>query len=192
MKIIIIDNGSQYAHRIYRTFQDLKADAELVPNTAPFEKIKDADAIALSGSGARIGHNEAMGNCETYIKKFGGPIVGMCAGHQLIAQVFGGEVRSASESETGTPEFGLAEITIDKDDEIFAGIPKKTTVWESHNDEVSKISDELELLAHSETCEFEAIKHKTRPIYGLQFHPEVQHTQHGKLIFRNFLDIAKR
>lgn len=192
MKIIVIDNGSQYAHRIYRTFQDLKINAQILPNTVSFGEIKSADAIALSGSGARIGYGEPMGNCETFIRKFDGPIIGMCAGHQLIAQVFGGKARSASESTTSTPEFGLAEITIDNEDEIFKGIPKKFNAWESHNDEVCEISDDLERLAHSDTCEFEAIRHKTRPIYGLQFHPEVQHTQYRMEIFSNFIEIAKR
>ncbi len=192
MKIIVIDNGSQYAHRIYRSFQDLKADVQILPNTAPFEQIENADAIALSGSGALISHGAQMGNCKLYLEKFPGPIIGMCAGHQLIGEFFGGKVRSSSESETGTPEFGLTEITIDKENELFKGLPEKFAAWESHNDEVSEISDELEVLAHSSTCRFEAIKNRLKPIYGVQFHPEVQHTHHGKEIFRNFIQLAKR
>src|SRR3989344_2223355 len=162
MKIFVIDNGSQYAHRIYRTFQDLKAEAKLVPNTTPFEEIKNADALAFSGSGGLVSQGASMGNCVVYLEKFSGPIIGICAGHQLIAEFFGGKVSPALESVTGSPEFGKTEIIVDAENALFKGIPKNFTAWASHNDEVSEISSELELLAHSETCSYEAIKHKEK------------------------------
>ncbi len=191
LKIIVIDNGSQYTHRIYRTLQDLKVETKIVPNSASFEEIKNADALAFSGSGGLVSQGASMGNCPVYLEKFSKPILGMCAGHQLIGEFFGGKVRSASESLSGTPEFGKTEIIIDKHGDLFRGLPQKFFVWESHNDEVSEISPELELLAHSDTCAFEAIKHVSRPIYGVQFHPEVQHSQYGKEIYANFVRIAK-
>lgn len=192
MRILVIDNGSQYAHRIYRTLQDLKVETKILLNTASFDEVKSADALCLSGSGGLVSQGASLGNCSVYLEKFSGPILGMCASHQLIGEFFGGKVRSASDSESGTPEFGKIEITIDKEADLFKGLPKKFAVWESHNDEVSEISSELELLAHSDTCSFEAIKHIERPIYGVQFHPEVQHTQFGREIYANFVQIAKK
>jgi GMP synthase (glutamine-hydrolysing) len=187
VKIAVIDNGGQYAHRIYRTFQDCGAEVEIFPNTTPVEEIK-ADGIAFSGSGLMIGQGEAagMGNCALYLDKFNGPILGMCAGHQLIASHFGGEAKEAA-----TPEFGKTEILIDAKDEIFEGLPEKIIAWNSHNDEVASISENMESLAHSKDCPHEAVKHKTKPIYGLQFHPEVQHTEYGYEIFENFVKICK-
>ncbi|HIJ98718.1 TPA: GMP synthase, partial [archaeon] len=88
MKIIVIDNGSQYTHRIYRTLQDLKVETKIVPNTTPLEQIKDADALCFSGSGGLVSQGASMGNCPIYLEKFKGPILGMCAGHQLIREFF--------------------------------------------------------------------------------------------------------
>jgi GMP synthase (glutamine-hydrolysing) len=72
---------------------------------------------------------------------------------------------------------------------LFKDLPEKFIAWNSHNDEVSEISEQLECLAHSKDCKYEAIKHKEKPIFGLQFHPEVQHTEHGQEIFKNFTDL---
>ena len=187
MKIVVIDNGGQYTHRIYRTLQDAGAEAEILPNITPAENIQ-ADGMVFSGSGSLVGQGEeaGMGNCSVYLDTFNKPILGMCAGHQLIAKHFGGEVRAAQK-----PEFGKTEIEIDKQNVIFEGLPDKFVVWNSHNDEVSEISDQLEVLAHSNDCAFEAIKHKERPIYGLQFHPEVQHTEHGLEMCKNFLNVVE-
>jgi len=184
MKVAVIDNGGQYAHRIMRTFQDVGAEAMIIPNTTPVEEI-NADAIAFSGSGLRIGEGEVdpMGNCRSYLDNFQGPILGMCAGHQLIAIHFGGKVGPAE-----TPEFGKTEITITKKPGIFDNLPQTFTVWNSHNDEVTELPDCFESLASSKDCKYEAIKHKEKPVFGIQFHPEVQNTEHGTEIFKNFLE----
>lgn len=188
VKIVVIDNGGQYAHRIYRTLQDCGAEAEIMSNTTPVEEI-NADGIAFSGSGFMVGQGEAagMGNCPSYLDKFNGPILGMCAGHQLIASHFNGTAQAAV-----VPGFGKTEIIIDEKDEIFEGLPDKFIAWNSHNDEVGSISDDMKLLAHSKDCQYEAICHKTKPIFGLQFHPEVQHTEYGYKIFENFVEICKK
>jgi len=191
MKILVVDNGSQYAHRIYRTLQDLKAETKLVPNTTPVSEL-NCDGIVLSGSGVLLSAGAPMGNCKDYLDNFKGPILGICAGHQLIGGHFGGKISPASGNEGSTPEFGLTEITIDKENDLFKGIPAKISAWESHNDEISELPKDLESLAHSESCAVEALKHRKKPIYGIQFHPEVQHTQHGKDIYKNFIGIVKR
>ena len=186
IKIVVIDNGGQYTHRIYRTLQDAGAEAEIISNKTPIEEIV-ANGMAFSGSGSLVGQGEeaGMGNCDIYLDKFNGPILGMCAGHQLIAKHFGGKVSAAK-----IPEFGKTEIVVDNENQLFKGLPNNFIAWNSHNDEVVEISDKLEVLAHSSNCKYEAIRHKEKPIYGVQFHPEVQHTQFGKDIFKNFLNIV--
>jgi GMP synthase (glutamine-hydrolysing) len=128
-----------------------------------------------------------MGNCDLYLDELEIPILGMCAGHQLIAAHFGGKASAAKK-----PEFGKTEILVDEQDELFDGFPKSFIAWNSHNDEVSKLSDELLKLAHSKDCPYEAIRHNELPIFGLQFHPEVQHTEYRYELFENFIKICKR
>ena len=114
MKILVVDNGSQYAHRIYRTLQDLKAETKLVPNTTPVSEL-NCDGIVLSGSGVLLSAGAPMGNCKDYLDNFKGPILGICAGHQLIGEHFGGKISPASGNEGSAPEFGLAEIIIESE-----------------------------------------------------------------------------
>ena len=89
-----------------------------------------------------------------------------------------------------TPEYGQVQLTILKDDALFANIPKTSIVWASHNDEVTKISKDLVRLAESPNCKVQALKHKTKPFYGVQFHPEVEHTEYGEQMFKNFITIC--
>jgi GMP synthase (glutamine-hydrolysing) len=84
------------------------------------------------------------------------------------------------------------ELTITKEDEIFNGVPKKSVVWLSHNDEVTRIPEKFELLASSESCKIQAMRHKEKQLYGLQFHPEVEHTEYGEQIFNNFVKICSK
>ena len=185
MKIAVIENGGQYTHRIMRTFQDLEVDAMIIPNTTSLEEL-DADAIAFSGGAVRMGLGEigAMGNCNLYLDEFDGPIIGMCAGHQFIAIHFGGATAPAK-----VPEFGTCELIVDDPDVLFKGLPERFTVWNTHNDEVCAISPELKVLAHSKDGPYQAIRHVSKPIFGVQFHPEVQHTEYGPEIFKNFLEL---
>jgi GMP synthase (glutamine-hydrolysing) len=99
---------------------------------------------------------------------------------------FGGRTAPA-----GKPEFGKATLIVDREDDIFLGLPREFVVWQSHNDEVKQVPDNFEILAHSTDCPVEAIKAKDRPLYGLQFHPEVENTEHGSEIFQNFLKVVE-
>jgi len=191
VKIAVIDNGGQYAHRIYRQFQDAGAEAVIFSNSTPLEDLKDFDGLAISGSGGDVGESEGevMGNCGSYFDEFDGPILAMCAGHQLMAVHFGGSVKPAD-----VPEYGRTEVFISQKSDIFKDIPAEKDsmfVWNSHNDEVSSISDSLEEMAYSNDCKYEAFRHKEKPIFGVQFHPEVQHTEYGEKIFDNFLTIVE-
>ena len=188
MKIYVIDNGGQWTHREWRVLRDLGADTEIVANTTPFENIQDADGIVLSGGTPRIGLNsEKMGKNAEYLEKARVPIMGICAGHQFMALFFGGK---AAPSEV--PEFGKTTVSVDREDEILNGVEGPFQAWESHNDEVIELPPDFISLAHSESCTIQIMRHKERPLFGIQFHPEVEHTEFGEQIFKNFLEICGR
>ena len=183
MKIYVVYNYGQYNHLIHRTLRDLGIETKLIDNTTPIEELKDLDGIVLGGGPSL----DRIGNCEEYVKELDIPILGVCLGHQLIAKVFGGGVGKGSVG-------GYAEVNVRivEDDEIFEGLPKELKVWASHADEVKKLPENLKVLAESDVCEVEALKHKSRPIYGVQWHPEVYHTEKGVDFYKNFIEICKR
>ncbi len=190
VRIYVVDNGGQWTHREWRTLRDLDVDTKIVPNTTPFKEIsaERVDGLVLSGGAPRIGLQKELGNCREYLEKADFPILGICAGHQFIAQFFGGEAKPSK-----IPEFGKIELTLVKEDKaLFKGVPKKSIVWESHNDEVTILPKDFEVLGKSENCEIQAMHHKEKPFYGLQFHPEVEHTEYGELIFKNFIEICEK
>jgi len=187
VKIYVVDNGGQWTHREWRVLKYLDVETKIVPNTISFDEIADADGIVLSGGAPRIGLEGKLGNTDEILKKADFPILGICAGHQYIARFFGGKAKPAR-----IPEFGKIELKIVKKNDLFKGIPEKSIVWESHNDEVTEIPSVFETLASSENCQIQAMRHKTKPIYGLQFHPEVEHTEYGEQIFKNFVKICKK
>jgi len=190
VKIYVIDNGGQWTHREWRTLRDLGIDTKIIPNTASFKDvIKDGiDGLILSGGAPRVGIERKLGNCSEFLEKARFPVLGICAGHQFMAQFFGGKAEPSK-----VPEFGKMDLTILKEDiEIFEGVPKKSVVWVSHNDEVTVLPKDFELLAESESCKIQAMKHKSKPFYGLQFHPEVEHTEFGERIFKNFVEICNK
>lgn len=182
VKIYVIYNYGQYNHLIHRTLRDLGIETKLIPNTTPIEDLKDADGVVLGGGPSL----DRTGNCEMYVKELEIPILGICLGHQLIAKVFGGEVGRGKMG-------GYAEVRVEvvEYDEIFEGIPRAFKVWASHMDEVKRIPDEFKILARSEICDVEAMRHGDRLIYGVQWHPEVYHTEYGIEFYRNFVRICK-
>lgn len=189
VKIYVVDNGGQWTHREWRTLRDIGVDTKIVPNTASFEEIvkDDIDGLVLSGGAPRIAIEGSLGNCGEYLDKAVFPVLGICAGHQFMAKFFGGEAKPSK-----VPEFGKMELTITKQDTIFDGVPEKSIVWLSHNDEVTKLPNDFELLAESENCKIQAMKHNKKSFYGLQFHPEVEHTEYGEQIFKNFVKMCER
>ena len=190
VRIYVIDNGGQWTHREWRTLRDLEVDTKIVPNTISFMDLskENVDGLVLSGGTPRIGSESDLGNCSEYLEKADFPILGICAGHHYMGRFFGGEVEPSK-----IPEFGKIElILLKEDDALFEGAPKKSIVWESHNDEVTLLPNEFELLAESENCKIQAMRHKKKPFYGLQFHPEVEHTEYGERIFKNFVNICRK
>lgn len=184
VKVYVVDNGGQWTHRIWRVLREIGCETKIIANTTPVEKI-DADALVLSGGAPRVAwETPKLGNCTEYFDRFSGPILGECVGMQLMAIHFGGKAGAAA-----VPEFGLAKLHVIEEDELFKGLPSEFLVWESHNDEVKEAPD-FEVLAMSENCKIQAFRHKSKPLYGVQFHPEVNDTQHGSEILGNFVKVA--
>ncbi|MEF8847811.1 MAG: GMP synthase subunit A [Candidatus Thermoplasmatota archaeon] len=189
-KIYVIDNGGQWTHREWRSLKYLGVKTRIVPNSISYDilKKKEVDGIVLSGGSPRIGIENKLGNCPEILENADFPILGICAGLQFMARFYGGEAKPSQK-----PEFGKVEITIIKEDkDLLKNIPNKTIVWESHNDEVTKLPEDFLNLAESENCKIQAIAHKDKPLFGLQFHPEVEHTEYGEKIFKNFVEICKK
>lgn len=189
VRIYVIDNGGQWTHREWRTLRDLEVETTIVPNTTLFSDLEkdNVQGLVLSGGAPRIGLNSTLGNCAEYLDKADFPILGICAGHQFMARHFGGRVQPSE-----LPEFGKVELTIcTEDDPLFKGVSKKSIVWESHNDEVTVLPNDFTKLAESDNCKIQAMRYNKKPFYGLQFHPEVEHTQFGDKIFKNFIQLCE-
>jgi GMP synthase (glutamine-hydrolysing) len=189
VRIFVIDNGGQWTHREWRTLRDLEVETSIVPNTTLLKNLQKEkiQGLVLSGGAPRIGLDGNLGNCAEYLDKANFPILGICAGHQFMARHFGGEVKPSI-----IPEFGQVELTVCKEsDPLFSGVLKKSIVWESHNDEVTVLPQAFVILAVSENCKIQAMRHKKKQFYGLQFHPEVEHTQFGEQIFKNFIHLCE-
>src|SRR3990172_9359546 len=147
LRIFVVDNGGQWTHREWRVLRYLKVETKIIPNTTPLEDL-DVDGLVLSGGAPRIsGEGIPMGNSASYVHKGTFPMLGICLGCQFIALELGGKAVSAT-----TAEFGKTECVIYTPDKLLAGLPPRFTVWESHNDEITHLPPELELLAHSENC----------------------------------------
>ena len=184
MTILIINNHGQYNHRISRSLRYLNIPSQLVSNELSVEEILSMEPTGLIlGGGPDI---KRAGNSLNYIKEIDVPILGICLGHQLLAMAFGGEVQCAEHE-----SYASVKIDILDDDSFFKGIGDAMDVWSSHKDEVKVLPDVFRVLASSELCDVEAIVHKDKPVYGIQFHPEVHHTPKGNQIFENFYNICK-
>ncbi|WP_455645199.1 GMP synthase subunit A [Methanosphaera sp.] len=184
MSIVVINNLGQYNHRISRTLTYLGIENKLVPNTISLEELENMNPKGLIlGGGPSI---ERIGNCKEFITNMNIPILGICLGHQAIADVFKGEIKSAE-----IESYAQIDINIIKECDLFEGVGESLKVWASHKDEVVTLPENFEIIANSDKCDIEAMKHSDKPIYGIQFHPEVQHTPRGGEIFENFNKICE-
>ena len=185
MKILVVNNHGQYNHRIYRSLHYLKIPSEIIPNSTSLEKIEGKDpAGIILGGGPSL---ERSGNSSQYVNQLDYPILGICLGHQIMAKAYGAEVGAA-----GIESYAKIEINILKENDIFQGLGPTMEVWASHKDEVRTLPEEFEVLATSSICDIEAMKHHKKPLYGIQFHPEVHHTQKGPQLFENFYEVCKK
>lgn len=188
MKIWVVNNGSQWTHREWRVLRYLKQDAQIVDNNTPVADLEAArlDGLVLSGGAASPAADGRLGAVGDYLDRLEVPILGICAGHQYMAHHFGGKLVPGH-----SPEFGRTEITITDPDDLLKGIPSPTVVWANHNDEIAKLPPRFKALAASPSCPVQAMRHETRPLFGTQFHPEVEHTVDGVAVFRNFVRICE-
>ena len=182
--IAILDFGSQYAQLIARRVREAGVFSELVRPDVSLEALRareNVKGIILSGGPSSV-YDPGAPKADERIFETGVPILGICYGMQLGAHVLGGRVKPAA-----AREFGRAKLKVTSDDPLLRGMPNDTTVWMSHGDQVFELPPEFVPLAATPTCPLAATRHKTRPFYGVQFHPEVTHTPRGEQIFHNFL-----
>ncbi len=181
--IIIIDFGSQYTQLIARRVREANVYCEIVPCTESVENIRSRNpkGLVLSG-GPRSVYEKNAPNISSELFALGIPILGICYGHQLMAFHFNGEVNTAAKR-----EYGKALLVIDDTSDLFREIPSPTAVWMSHGDALSKIPEGFEAIGHTENAPLAAMRNSEKHFYGIQFHPEVVHTEKGRLILHNFL-----
>ena len=186
--IPILDFGGQYTQLIARRVREKGVFSELVrPDISPDELRKLKAKGLILGGGPSSVYEPGAPKCDPKIFEMGIPILGICYGMQLGAQVLGGQVKPAK-----AREFGRAKLSVTSDDPLVHGLPKDTSVWMSHGDQVQELPKDFVALATTPTCPFAAARHRSRPFYGVQFHPEVTHTPRGEQIFQNFIyDICK-
>ena len=182
-KILILDFGSQYTQLIARRVRECQIYSEIHPYDIPLSKVKllSPRGIILSGGPASV----YAPLCDPALFKMGIPVLGICYGMQLFAQLLGGEVVHSEKR-----EYGRARLTLDREGKLFRGLGGKGSqlvVWMSHGDQVKRLPPGFHPIAHSKNTPFAAIEETRKRIYGLQFHPEVVHTQKGIDLIKNFL-----
>jgi len=182
-RVLVLDFGSQYAQLIARRAREQNVYCEIVRNDITVEQIQRhrPHGLILSG-GPNSVYEEGAPRCDPGLFHMGIPVLGICYGMQLACDALGGKVDS-----TSSREYGHARCRILSHADLFVGLPDETDVWMSHGDQVSSVSDDFVALAETDTCPFAAVKHRSLPVFGLQFHPEVTHTPLGNTILRNFV-----
>lgn len=181
--VVVLDFGSQYNQLITRRIREFGVYSELHPHTITAEEIKklNAKGIIFSG-GPNSVNDEGSFRCDEEIFNLGLPILGICYGMQLMTTQYNGQVESAKRR-----EYGKVEISIEKESKLFAGTPKNQVVWMSHGDLVSNVPEGFTVDATSSTCPVAAMSDESRNLYGVQFHPEVLHSEYGNDLLKNFV-----
>ncbi len=181
--IVILDFGSQYAQLIARRVRDKGVYSVLARPDVTADQLRGLNpkGLIFTGGPASV-YEPGAPRCRGELLDLGVPILGICYGMQVGCQMLGADIKPAA-----SREYGRARLTVTADDPLFRGVPAETTVWMSHGDQVHSLGDEFVPLAATPTCPVAAVRHKDRPFYGVQFHPEVAHTPHGGEIFVNFL-----
>ena len=181
--VLVIDFGGQYNQLIARRVRECGVYCEIMPYNTPIENIleKKPDGIIFTGGPSSV-NNAGAPTISSKVYKAGIPILGICYGDQLIAKEFGGTVGGGI-----LREYGKAEVKLDTACPVFNGIPEKSTVWMSHTDKVTEIPSGFKVTASSANCKNAAMSNESLKLYGLQFHPEVVHTEYGFQVIKNFL-----
>ena len=179
----ILDFGSQYAQLIARRVREHGVYSMLVRPDISADEIRPLNPKGLIFTGGPSSvYEKGAPHCRPELLDLGVPVLGICYGMQAACQLLGADVQPAA-----SREYGRTALKVLHGDELLRGVPLDTTVWMSHGDQVHALSKDFIPLAATPTCPVAAVKHQTRPVYGVQFHPEVTHTPHGQQIFLNFL-----
>ncbi len=181
-KIVVLDFGSQYSHLICRRIREFSVYAELVPYNISYDELQKLNptGIIFSGGPSSVYNSDAPVP-ENKIYDMGLPLLGICYGHQLIVNKYGGKVKRANK------EYGSSVLTIDSDKDLLSGIGESVRAWMSHGDEAEQIPEGFKIIGHTEGAKAAAIASEEKSIYGIQFHPEVVHTEQGIEILKNFV-----
>ncbi len=179
----VLDFGSQTAQLIARRVRELGVFSVLVRPDIAVEELRAMAprGVILSGGPASV-LDDGAPRPDPAIFELGIPMLGVCYGMQAACQALGCRIVRAQRR-----EFGRAQLSIRDDSDLFAAIPQRTTVWMSHGDQVQDVEERFDTLASTPTCPHAAVRCRDRPLFGVQFHPEVTHTPHGSDILQNFL-----
>ena len=184
--VIILDFGGQYNQLIARRVREHGVYCEVKPYTTPLADLRAIDPIGIIFTGGPNSvYLETSPHVDPEIFTWGVPILGICYGCQLIAHTLGGKVTAATED--SAREYGKTETYFDTKCRLFKGLPAQGITWMSHGDYMEKVPDGFALTARSDACPNVAIADEARGFYGVQYHPEVNHTEHGTDMIRNFL-----
>ena len=184
--VLVLDFGGQYCHLIARRIRENRVYSEIVPcDITPEEILRLNERLNVRGlilSGGPLSVYKGDAPKLNSILDMGLPVLGICYGHQLLAYIAGGVVKPADRG-----EYGVTYAVIAKPVGILEGLGLREKVWMNHSDAVYSLPEEYEILAYTENCPIAAFKHKSKPIFGVQWHPEVTHTEKGMLVLRNFI-----
>ena len=182
-RVLVLDFGGQTAQLIARRVREQNVFCQLVRHDLPAERIHELAprGLILSGGPASV-YEAGAPHPDPRIFELGIPILGICYGMQVECRALGDEVSPGTHR-----EFGYTKCRVLDESELFQGVPRELTVWMSHGDQVRNVSQHWTALAGTEDCPSAAVRHQSRPIYGLQFHPEVTHTQFGGTLLGNFV-----
>jgi GMP synthase (glutamine-hydrolysing) len=181
--VLVVDFGAQYAQLIARRVRESHVRSEIVPRTIKASHIRERRPIGLilSGGPASVYADDAY-RMDPEILDLGIPILGICYGHQLLADLAGGTVAN-----TGGAEYGNTELEITADSVLLSDLPKSQQVWMSHRDQVTTAPEGFVCVAVSAGAQVAAMEDRDRGLYGVQFHPEVAHTPRGSEMLKRFL-----
>ena len=185
-RILILDFGGQYNQLIARRVREQHVYCELHPHSMPLEEIRRFDPIGIIFTGGP--HSVYLPDSpkpDPGVFTLGVPILGICYGCQLLAQALGGLVTAAADA--AAREYGKTETVFDLSCTLFRGLPERSVTWMSHGDYMARVPEGFRLVAHSAACPTAAICDEERRFYGVQFHPEVRHTDFGREMLRSFL-----
>ena len=181
--VIVLDFGGQYNQLIARRVRECNVYCEIKPYNMSIEKIKEINpkGIIFTG-GPNSVYGEDAPRVDKAIFELGIPVMGICYGAQLMTYVLGGSVEQAP-----VREYGRTELEVDNSSLLFKDVKKNSICWMSHTDYIAKFADGFKISAKSDSCPVAAFENKERKLYGVQFHPEVVHTEEGTKMIRNFL-----